>query len=142
MERKNWGPFTGTHLTILLTAAALTLVPTALWSVAAFSNVAILDPITGKQVAVDAARRMFVYDQIGDQDETPGNFVNIFFFAPSSCTGVYTVPPGKAFILKGMNAYMFKANTGSADLQTIIFSGNPCSSDNVVAGAVSSQVQD
>jgi|SoiMethySBSTD1v2_1073268.scaffolds.fasta_scaffold138027_2 hypothetical protein len=141
MEKRTWGPFTGTHLTILLTAAILAIIPTALWSVDAFNNVAIQDPISGKKVAVDVARRMFVYDQVGDWDETPANFVTIFFNGASGCTPIYTVPAGKALILKGMNVYLFKVNTGSVDLQTILFGAASCTG-GVIAAALSAQVQE
>ena len=113
MEKRTWGPFTGTHLTVLLTAATLTMVPTALWSVAAFTNVAIQDPGTGARVAIDGARRMFVYDQVGDWDQTPANFVRVFGpgFGANNCSHIYTVPAGKALIIKSMHAYINRVST-------------------------------
>jgi len=124
MERKTWGPFTGTHLTIMFTAAVLATVPTALWSVDAFNNVAIQDPVSGKKVAVDAARQMFVRDQVGDWDETPANFVRQFGTPPrGSCGAFYVVPAGKALIVKSIHTYIVKGAGPFAEVDFFMNAG-------------------
>jgi hypothetical protein len=138
MDRKTWGPFTGSQLTILLTAAILAFVPTALWSVEAYTRVVIQDHVTGARAAVDPQRRLVVLDQIGAADETPGNFVYVFFNTPNVCTNVYTVPAGKALVLKSLHAYLFKLNGASPDLQVVMWGAASCSGD-VKAAAISSQ---
>ena len=64
MSTKNWGPFSGAHLTIMFVAAAAATLPGTLWAVDAFQNVVIEDPISGKKAAIDTGRRLSVYNPI------------------------------------------------------------------------------
>jgi hypothetical protein len=139
MDLKTWGPFTGNQLTILLTAAILALVPTALWSVETYTKVVIQDALTGARAAVDSQRRLVVQDQIGAADETPANFVHAIFDTPNVCTNVYTVPANKALVLKSLHAYLFKQNAANAYVQMVVYSAASCGG-LVKAAAVSSQV--
>jgi hypothetical protein len=61
MAAKNWGPFSGHQLTIIVTAAILVLtVPGTAVAVDAFSNVAIEDPVTGVKATVDSTHHVLM----------------------------------------------------------------------------------
>src|SRR5438132_12146869 len=55
-EDRTWGPFTGRHLTTIVVTliAGLVLVPSTVWAVDTFSNVAVEDPVSGAKASVDA----------------------------------------------------------------------------------------
>jgi hypothetical protein len=126
MDQKTWGPFSGTQLTIILTAAILGILPTTLRAVDAFTNVAIEDPVSGRKAAIDAARRLLVYDAVGGADETPANFVHIFAFPGSFCSSFYTVPAGKALIIRSLSAYMHKSVNATESQEISLFDGANC----------------
>lgn len=66
LQDRGWGPFSGRQLTVMIiTLAALVMVPGAAYAVATFSNVAIQDPVTGARASVDAAHRLQVGDGAG-----------------------------------------------------------------------------
>jgi hypothetical protein len=63
---RGWGPFSGGQLTIIIvTLAALVMVPGAAYAVTAFTNVAIQDPTTGARASVDATHHLVVGDGSG-----------------------------------------------------------------------------
>ena len=126
MERKLWGLFTGTHLTIIMTAAILAVVPTALWSVDAFTNVAIQDPVSGKKAAVDAARQLLVRDQVAEAKDTPANFVRGIGFLGAGCSNIYTIPAGKALVITSMHALLDKTNTAQAFVEARLWPQANC----------------
>src|SRR5947207_15952299 len=55
-EHRTWGPFNGRHLTAIIVAIVVgaVLIPSTVWAVDTFSNVAIEDPVTGAKASVDA----------------------------------------------------------------------------------------
>jgi hypothetical protein len=126
MDQKIWGPFSGTQLTILLTAAILGIAPTTLRAVDAFTNVAIEDPVSGRKAAIDPARRLVVYDAVGGTDETPANFVRILSFPGSNCSSFYTVPAGKALIIRSLSAYMHKSANATESQEVILYDAANC----------------
>jgi hypothetical protein len=64
---KTWGPFTGRQLTTIIVAVIVgaVLVPSSVWAVDAFSNVAIEDPVTGVKAQVDSTQHVKVGDGAG-----------------------------------------------------------------------------
>jgi len=61
-QARTWGPFTGRQLTAIVIAIIVggVLVPSTVWAVDTFSNVAIEDPVSGSKAAVDSARRLTI----------------------------------------------------------------------------------
>lgn len=105
--------FTATHKTIVIVAAIVT--PGALYGAVTFQAVSIVDPNTGANTFVDTGRRLYVYDPISGYANNPANFVRISGQVASD--GVlhtaYTVPVGKAFILKSVDMSYFNGTVGS-----------------------------
>jgi hypothetical protein len=65
-QDRGWGPFSGRQLTgIIVTLAALVMVPGTAYAVATFTNVAIQDPVTGARASVDATHHLQVGDGTG-----------------------------------------------------------------------------
>jgi hypothetical protein len=131
MNERTWGPFSGRQLTTMVVSLILVLgVPGTVWAVDTFSNVAIEDPVTGVKASVDASKRLKVGDGSGAMtvdgsvlapETTPANLVRIFAAASSSCSNAYTIPAGKALILKSMSAYMHTAGSPGSDVEAIVY---------------------
>ena len=64
---KTWGPFSGRQLTTIIgmLLVAVVVLPSAVWAVDTFSNVAIEDPITNDKAGVDSSNRLKVGDGSG-----------------------------------------------------------------------------
>ena len=115
MNKKLFGIFSGTHLTILGLGAML--VPSALYGADAFTRVVIQD--TAGRLAFITGGKLNVYDQVGDTlagyASNPLNFVK----AEGSCSSgnngstVYTPPNGKALIVTSANLTFFNATAGN-----------------------------
>ena len=137
MSRRSVGPFNGTHLTVITLAIIAVLgVPSALFAVDTFSNVALQDPVSGNKVSVDAQHRVLtrVAGSVTATETAPANLVR--FQAQSinfACTAAYTAPAGKALILTDATALVQGAPNSETDLYT-----DP-SCTNVVAGFTSNE---
>jgi hypothetical protein len=61
-EHKTWGPFNGRHLTVIVVALIIgaVLIPSTVWAVDTFSNVAIEDPVSGAKASVDSTHHVLV----------------------------------------------------------------------------------
>jgi hypothetical protein len=115
MSRRSFGPFSGTHLTIIIVAVvAVVGLPSALFAVDAFSNVAIQDPVSGVKASVDSHNRLKT-NATGTVNAVPSG---------STCTQAYAIPAGKALVLKTAIAYLIGAPNSEIDL----FSDAACSS--------------
>jgi hypothetical protein len=60
--KRRWGPFSGRQLTVIIVSlmVGLVLVPSTVWAVDTFSNVAIEDPVSGVKASVDAQHNLAV----------------------------------------------------------------------------------
>jgi hypothetical protein len=121
MPAKSFGPFSGRQLTTIIVAAILVLgVPGTVFAVDTFSNVAIQDPVSGVKASVDAQHRLKTLDTLSGSvlaaETPPANIVQFFGGAGTACATLYTVPAGKALILKTANGYLFKEDSASAEL--------------------------
>jgi hypothetical protein len=128
MSRRSFGPFSGTHLTVIIVAVvAVVGLPSALFAVDAFSNVAIEDPVSGVKASVDSHHRLktSATGTVIATEATPANLVR-FHAVPSgfTCTQAYAIPAGKALILKSAIAYVIGAPNSEIDL----FSDAACTS--------------
>ena len=67
MTAKTWGPFTGRQLTTMFVALMVgaVMVPSAVWAVDEFTNVAIMDPVTGYKAKVFSGGNIRVSDNSG-----------------------------------------------------------------------------
>jgi hypothetical protein len=61
-SRRRWGPFSGGQLTVMIVAliAGVVMVPSTVWAVDTFSNVAVEDPVTGVKASVDSTHHLTV----------------------------------------------------------------------------------
>jgi hypothetical protein len=126
MSRRSFGPFSGTHLTVIIVAVvAVVGLPSALFAVDAFSNVAIQDPVSGVKASVDSHHRLKTTGTVIATAAAPADLVR-FHAVPSAqtCTQAYQIPAGKALVLKSAIAYLIGAPNSEIDL----FSDGACSS--------------
>ena len=105
--------FTASQKTIILVAAIIT--PGALYGAVTFQAVSIVDPNTGANSFVDIARRLYVYDPIAGYANNPANFVRISGNAngDGNFHSIYTVPGGKALILKSVTMSYYNGVAGN-----------------------------
>jgi hypothetical protein len=130
MLRKTWGPFTGTQLTMMFIALMLVMAPGTLWAVAAYTNVAIQDPVTGKKSYVDKGRRLWVYNPITGADEVVSQFVRFRGLFGSACYPITTPPPGKGLVITSAHI----SSNGSEASYAVLYTGSsPCESPVGVA---------
>jgi hypothetical protein len=147
--RNTWGPFSGRQLTTMVVSLILVLgVPGTVWAVDTFSNVAIQDPVTGVKASVDSSKRLKVGDGSGAMtvdgtttETTPANLVRIFAGASNSCSNAYTIPAGKALILKSMTAYMHSSGSPGSDVEAVVYPAANCAS-SFVAAAISDRAHE
>lgn len=110
-DRKLFGVLSGTQLTILVALAITT--PGAVYAIAT-TAVAVTDPLSGKQAAVDAGRRLYVYDPIAGYANNPLDLLEISgLWGSVSSSIIYTVPAGKALILKTINMSYYGGVSGN-----------------------------
>ena len=98
--------FSGAQLTMIILAAIF--VPGAVTAAVTFTPVTIVDPITGTMSAVDAARRVLVFDPIAGYRNNPANIVEISLINNGSqCETAhqYVVPAGKALVLTAVSGH-------------------------------------
>ncbi len=88
MERRYFGPFSGTHLTVMVCTALL--VPGALYAAVNYTNVAISDLNLGTTATVDVQNRLRVYDFVAGYTKNPNRVVNIVDNTDGS-TGIHTI---------------------------------------------------
>ena len=108
--------FSGAQLTMIILAAIF--VPGAVTAAVTFTPVAIVDPITGTKSAVDAARRVLVFDPIAGYRNNPANIVEITVSnngTQCETSQQYAVPAGRALVLtaaSGYGALLSSSNSG------------------------------
>jgi hypothetical protein len=149
--QKTWGPFTGRQLTTMIVALIVcVLVPGTVWAVDTFSNVAIEDPVSGVKASVDSAHRLKVGDAAGAMtvdgsvtatEASAANFVRVFAATSSTCSNAYTIPSGKALILKSMQAFIHNAGSPGSDAEAIVYNAANCSG-SLVAAAISDRAHE
>jgi hypothetical protein len=135
MPRKSLGPFSGRQLTLIAVTLILAIaVPGSVFAIDTFSNVAIEDPASGVKASVDGQHRLKTNDSItgtlATTQTAPPNLVRIFANASTGCQTVYTIPAGKALVLKSATGVVGTngGNIGELDL----FAGTTCTAANVV----------
>jgi hypothetical protein len=115
------------------------------WAVDTFSNVAIEDPVSGVKAGVDPTNRLKVGDGAGPMtidgsvtatQTQPASFVRIFVFSGSTCSNAYTIPSGKALIIKSMQTFMHSVGAAGDDVETLVYNTADCSG-LFVAAAIS-----
>src|SRR4051794_9623786 len=107
-SRRVLGLFTGTHITVMVCAALLA--PGAVYAIAT-TAVAITDPVSGHQAAVDAGRRVYTLDAIAYYKNNPANQRDIYISNTGNvCENAYqyTIPAGSGFIITAMSGLEYK----------------------------------
>ena len=108
--KKTWGPFTGRQLTVMFCAlmAAFVLVPSTVYAVDAFSNVAIQDPTSGDKAKVTPANALKVDGTLTARESSPKDLVSfIGNGSGSTCQTVGAPPAGRAWVIKSLSANIF-----------------------------------
>lgn len=118
--------FTGRQVTTMVVAlmATVVLLPSAVWAVDTFSNVAIMDPVSGVKAKVDNTRKLNVGDGAGNitvdgtvvaQAAAPSELRRFFGDAPlqPSCRLIAAPASGKALILSTLNVDFGYNSTGT-----------------------------
>jgi hypothetical protein len=106
MSRNRFG-LTGNHITILGVTSILAVMSGAVWSVDAFTNVAVQDPTNGRKAAIDVQRQLLVKDTRGAADLLHGTYVRFWATAPATCTKIATPPAGKSLVIKSLISNTF-----------------------------------
>jgi hypothetical protein len=140
MNRKLWGLFSGTHLTIMFVAAMAVMLPSALWAVNTLGYVAIQDPFNGKKSHIDDNRRLWVLDQLAMYQRNPANFVHVFGSSSGSCVTVYTVPAGKALIIQTIVGYMHNGMPAGNPQEFDLYEGANCA--NFIGALISDRAHE
>lgn len=112
-DRKLFGIFSGAQITAIVIAGIVT--PGAVYAVAT-SAVTITDPATGHQSAVDASRRLYVYDPVAGLQNSPLNDKRVSGYCDSGTANPasYAPPSGYALIVKSAD-FTFWNGTSGAD---------------------------
>lgn len=136
MPERTWGPFTGRQLTVMFVAvmAAAVLLPSAVYAVDQFSNVAIQDPITGVKAKVLNNNGLKVSDGNGPftvdgavRHPTPSRIVMTDSLEPGQTTAspaTSSVPAGKDFVITSVSGYFAKLIGDNAALRPRFLSLN------------------
>ena len=100
-ERRLFGLFSGAQVTAMVCAALIA--PGVVYA-ASYTYVVLTDPVTGHQALVDPTRRLSVYDPIAGYSNDPANLVVLAGnCTPNATKNIFTVPAGKALILKTLH---------------------------------------
>ena len=110
MFKKLSETFTATHLVAMFGIAVLA--PGAVYAVTE-SNVVITDAKSGATASVGVSHNLNVYDPIAGYANNPANYVKITGDAMIGNNIVYTVPAGKALIVKAVNFTYYNGTSGS-----------------------------
>ena len=136
IKQRYWGPFTGNHLTIIFVAAMAVFLPGTLWAVDAFTNVAIIDPLTGTKASINSARRLGVFGGVTATETAPANFYRFLreLIPADLCVVVATPPKTKALILKTIDVNTNNMTAPPAHNKYVgILVGTNCSNGRIVA---------
>jgi hypothetical protein len=135
------GPFNGRHLTVMFVAlvVAAVFVPSSVWAVDQFTNVAVQDPVSGTKAKVDSGRHVLVSDGNGSMTvdgtvterlATAGNFVHSNTAkakAANGCIPLLAASGGQAVVIRQIRVNVTADPTpGPADT-VVVFTGSTCS---------------
>lgn len=73
MPQRTWGPFNGRQLTVIIVSLmiGLVMIPSTVWAVDTFSNVAIEDPVSGVKASVDSTKHLAIAGTVHDLAASP-----------------------------------------------------------------------
>jgi hypothetical protein len=134
------GPFNGRHLTVMFVAlvVAAVFVPSSVWAVDQFTNVAVQDPVSGNKAKVDSGRHVLVSDGNGSMTvdgtvtnrlATASNFVHSNSAkakAANGCLQLLTVPGGQAAVIRQIRVNVTADPTPGAADAVVLFTGSTC----------------
>jgi hypothetical protein len=139
---KTWGPFSGRQLTVIIVCliVGVVMLPSAVWAVDAFTNVAVQDPVSGVKASVDASHHLFVTSgsvplAVGGTvtaKESPYNALKHFasFVRPDTCLPLAAPSTsGTALVIKTAHVDTYLNPTpGSGNFVQLFYGppANPC----------------
>jgi hypothetical protein len=125
MDRKLFGLFTGTHLTIAFAIAVLA--PSALYATVSYTAVGIVNPNTGTLGYVDASGSLHTSDEYAYYRNNPLNYVQIQLSTGAGCsTAGYTIPAGKALIITSIKGDYENAGGTDTFVGFYLYTGAGC----------------
>lgn len=122
----------GNHITILGVTAILAITSGTVWSVSAYTNVAIQDPVSGRKAALDPQRQVLVRDTRASTDLIQANFIRFWRGTGSTeCLPIATPPNRKALVIKSITVNTYAIGTPGSEKVATFYVGTVCS--NVLA---------
>jgi hypothetical protein len=131
MSRNRFG-LTGNHITILGVTSILAVMSGAVWSVDAYTNVAVQDPTNGRKAAIDVQRQLLVKDTRGAADLLHGTYVRFWKPALTACTAIATPPAGKSLVIKSLMSNTYINPTPGSGHFIYFYVGTGCVASSVV----------
>lgn len=127
ISQRTWGPFSGRHLTVMVVAlmVGLVMVPSTVWAVTTFSNVAIQDPVSGVRATIDSTHHLAVAGTVHAVAASP---TTPFFFSEDINADALTRvvgPTASAINLSALSLSPKDAPNGPADF--LLFVGSQSS---------------
>jgi hypothetical protein len=140
MHTKTWGPFTGRQLMVMFVAivVGVVMVPTSVWAVSNYSNVAIEDPGTGVHASVDASHRLKVGDGSGpltvdgtvNAQPAPASALRSFatfgLQGGLGCVRLFTPPRNQAIVVQSVTVDVFADPSPGIGQTVEVFSDPMC----------------
>jgi hypothetical protein len=99
----------------------------AVWSVDAYTNVAVQDPTNGRKAAIDVQRQLLVKDTRGAADLLHGTYVRFWTAAPATCTKIAEPPAGKSLVIKSLMSNTYVNATPGSGQYMYFYVGTSCS---------------
>ena len=140
------GKLTGWQITAIICAAILA--PSGLYAAATFSNVALVNPVTGTPALIDGAGSLHNVDILAQFANNPLYKVTIEFplVVPTGCqSAAYAIPAGKALVITAISGNYYEVDAGVPVSGLAFYASANCTGNNYgkhytpmtgVAGAV------
>jgi hypothetical protein len=134
MDRKLFGLFTGTHLTIAFAIAVMA--PSALYATVSYTAVGVVNPNTGTLAYVDVSGSLHTSDEYAYYRNNPLNYVQIQLSTGAGCaTAGYAVPAGKALIITSIKGDYYNYDGTDTIVGLELYSGAGCTGAYIVTAA-------
>jgi hypothetical protein len=115
---RTWGPFSGRHLTIIIVTMMIgvVMVPSTVYAVDTFSNVAVQDPVSGVKASVDATHHLAVAGTVHAIAASPGSPFSFTEDINNSALSRLVGPTTKTINLTAISLGPKDGQTGDGDL--------------------------
>ena len=125
------GKLTGWQITAIICAAILA--PSGLYAAATFSNVALVNPVTGTPALIDGAGSLHNVDILAQFANNPLYKVTIEFplVVPTGCqSAAYAIPAGKALVITAISGNYYEVDAGVPVSGLAFYASANCTGNN------------